>query len=494
MLVSSGIAPLDGRLGGIMTGRVHVLSGMPGTGKSLACLEFLHAAIQRGESAAMLTHDDPADLLAQGEYLGIDLDTPLRNDRLALLRYQLDFTRRFGRASHPAAAFDELRALLGSCAPRYIAIDSVAPILDAGTAAASGIAALLEFLEGCGATALLTYPGDLDARYDRRLEPLIQRAAAVIHLSAERDRTGVLEVRKARYGPQSLGVERFSIRPGAGLVRMADAPSRRQSDVPAETRRRVLLLGERLGQEVMQSLEERFLLAVRELEEVTASGALPVAGVVLIRVRRESLESSLALVRQMRARGVGAPIALVTSSALRAIDRTRALRAGADDFLGAELHPEELLLRVERLARQGRSGATIAVEEDPATLEHQAPATVLDEHGFRSIVQARIAASTMPFFTLVRLTPAGAADERTLDALAATVHEQLRVDGGDFTGRLDGSVMAFLHSARRKDVPLFLSRLRDVWRARGGGELEVQAMAYPADASALHSILEGVAA
>src|SRR5688572_18492854 len=113
MLIASGIAPLDLRLGGIVAGRTYVLSGAPGTGKSLACLEFLDAALSAGERAAMLTFDDPADLLAQAEYLGFDLESALNDERLILLRYQLGFAGRFGRADSHQAAFDELRALLG---------------------------------------------------------------------------------------------------------------------------------------------------------------------------------------------------------------------------------------------------------------------------------------------------------------------------------------------------------------------------------------------
>ena len=78
MLMRSGIAPLDARLGGMLAGRAHVLSGAPGTGKSLACLEFLHAGLEQGEQVAMLTHDDPGDLLGQAEYLGVDLEQALR--------------------------------------------------------------------------------------------------------------------------------------------------------------------------------------------------------------------------------------------------------------------------------------------------------------------------------------------------------------------------------------------------------------------------------
>src|SRR5213075_1227270 len=98
----------------VMPGRTYVLSGAPGTGKSVACLQFLAAALQSDERAAILTQDDPQDLLSQGEFLGLDLVGAIASERLSLLRFQLDFNRRFGRASSPDEAFAELRSLLGA--------------------------------------------------------------------------------------------------------------------------------------------------------------------------------------------------------------------------------------------------------------------------------------------------------------------------------------------------------------------------------------------
>src|SRR5215212_206391 len=101
MLVKSGIGPLDTRVGGLAPGRSHVLSGAPGTGKSIACLEFLNEGLANGETVALLTNDDPSDLLAQGEFLGLSLADAFAGDRFILVRYQLDFARRFARAADP---------------------------------------------------------------------------------------------------------------------------------------------------------------------------------------------------------------------------------------------------------------------------------------------------------------------------------------------------------------------------------------------------------
>ena len=440
MLMKSGIGPLDERLGGIIPGRPYVLTGAPGTGKSVACLEFLHAALDEGGTAALLTHDDPSDLLAQGEYLGLDLASALEEERLVVLRYQLDFSRKFARTADPAIAFDELTRLLGDRMPQRIAVDSISPIVEAGTASGACVVALLDFLDRVGATSLITHPGDVAGRFDRRLEPLTQRSAAIFHLSAERDRTGTLEVKKVRFAVKSAAPISFVIRPGMGIAAANDGLARRANDISDETLRSLLVLSEQqtFAPELLHALRARFDVAVRERAESAFSQlAQSALGAVLLNVTRDSIDQALGLVRELRRGGSRSPIALVTTFTLRSHDRARALRAGADDFLVA-LHPEEFMLRVEALVQRGRSSAVVTPEPLVAMPEATDGTGVLDESAFRDAVQAHCTADSLAFFTLIRFAPTE--DAGDAGQLATLARQQIRRDGGDFVGRVDVAV------------------------------------------------------
>lgn len=270
-LIQSGIAPIDAQLDGLMPGRTYVLSGAPGTGKSVAALQFLMAAIKAGQRAAILTQDDPQDLLSQGDFLGLDVVSEVEAGRLVLLRFTLDFSRRFSRATSPDIAFAELRALLAPESPTRFVIDSVVPFIDAGGSSDSSAVAMLQLLDELGATSLVTYPGDLAGVYDRRLDPLIQRAAGIFHLSADRMRQRQIEIRKVRYRVPSVAPITYRIEPGHGLVPAGDEQRWAQDEpqVYANGQRLVLDLPPEAAQEALRLLQTHYNVKV-------ANGALRV--------------------------------------------------------------------------------------------------------------------------------------------------------------------------------------------------------------------------
>ena len=491
-LVGSGIAPLDERIGGLVPRRCYVLSGAPGTGKTAACLAFVSAGILRSEPVVILTQDDPTDLISEAHYLGIDLERALADERVILVRYQLDFVRRFARAASPEVAFDELQRLIGSAQPARIVIDSVAPFLEAGTASGAGILALLGFLDRLGCTSMITYPADLAGLYDRRVEPLVQRAGAILHFARDAERELCIEIRKIRYAVPSTAPVHFAIRSGEGIVGVAQDQRRRAEDVRSDVSQKLIVIdtARDFPEELLAVLNASYQLTLRHsLPSAFADLSAPSGG-VLVQVRRDSVNDALTLVRELRRAGNRAPIVLVTQFHLRADDRARALRAGADDFLAGDLHPLEFLVRMQSIIARGHA-MRIAPERE-VTLVMQPRGTdgpqLLDAADFRAAVESRLRDETAAFFTLVLLRPDAAS---RLQRLASVVLDALRVDGGDLAGALDGAIAVYLHAARRKDVAPFVERIRARWHQLGEGELVADVASYPVKKERVIGLLTG---
>jgi KaiC/GvpD/RAD55 family RecA-like ATPase len=85
--VPTGIGGLDPLLeGGFPKGRSILVTGEPGTGKTIFALQFLYAGLKRGEKGVWVTADEePMDIIEQAGSLGWDLEPYVDNKELAIL-------------------------------------------------------------------------------------------------------------------------------------------------------------------------------------------------------------------------------------------------------------------------------------------------------------------------------------------------------------------------------------------------------------------------
>jgi len=89
--LSTGIAGLDEMMnGGIPRGDTVLLAGPTGVGKSLLASQFITAGLRRGEAGVVaLFEEHPDDYVRRSTEIGIDLEDPLRRDRLRLVYLRL---------------------------------------------------------------------------------------------------------------------------------------------------------------------------------------------------------------------------------------------------------------------------------------------------------------------------------------------------------------------------------------------------------------------
>lgn len=491
--VSSGIAPLDRQIGGFVAGRPYLISGNPGTGKSCSCLEFVDAGIQQGERALIVTHDDPGDLLDSAEFLGMDLGGALLADRVRIVTFHLDFVRRFTRAATPTVVFEELLRHIGDSPAQRVAIDSLVPFLEGGGAGSQVIFALVEFFDAIGATGLITYPGDLSALYDQRMEPLLQRAGGVFHLMASEHgrRRGQIAIRKLRHQATSVAPVRYRIDAGFGFAQDGE-PNVQEDTLIGDLRRRLLVvkLGAPLPASLLEALQARFQVTIRsaippQFVEAMRDGI----GALILCVQRDSLDEGLHAIRQLRAADIRTPILMTTPFHLRGNDRTRALRASADDFLSAKMSEAEFVERLRGIIRRGRSKAQASSDQGIPTVLQPSDASgnfqLFDRAGFAATIRSILGVVKDPFFAVVRL--------RAVDGdptmLAALVIRTLRIDSGDFAGADADEVWAYLEGARPADLDGLIARLNERWAAEGGTPLVDERFGYPTNAEQLFAAL-----
>ncbi|MDB4948227.1 MAG: ATPase [Gemmatimonadetes bacterium] len=482
-MLSTGIEALDGRLGGLVEGRYYLVSGAPGTGKTSVALHFLGAGIDAGERCAILTQDDPEDLLAQADFLGYELRAAAEADRLAVLQFRLDFAHNYTRlSSDPDRMLRELGEMLGEPGVTRFVVDSVVPFLDTG-AADDATGALASLLERLPATKMLTLPGDVgDAHYWRMYDRVVTGAAGIVHLERGEGGTRELSLRKLRQTATSTDPIRFAFAPGMGVVEQAAAPGARE--VPADLQSRVVLLEAwaKLPEEAREGLAASFdVVAYDAVQAAFGELATGHFGALVVALDPREPDAAFDLVRQLRTLGNGAPIVYASPREdLRASTRARGMRAGGDDFLTDELEPDELVARVELARARGHRPAGAAADFEAVILQptgNDGAAQPIDETELRRAVQHQMEHASHPFFALATVRPPAG----ELDDTWWLFSEQLRLREGDLVAKTeDGRVAVYLHGINRRHVNELMRRLVDSHPGLSGlADVEVQC--YPAD-------------
>jgi len=456
---SYGIGVLDERLRGPISGGLHLVIGGPGTGKTVVALQFLYEGICQGGRVALLTQARPEDVIDLANSIGIDVEPHLRSGRWALLSYQAGFRERYRRSIEPGEVFQELEEFLTADAvPDRLVIDSCGPLVESRESG-NGAELLINLLSGLSSTVLLTFAAEHPGALDSGFDIISQRAALVLHLIMSSEGRREMVVRKTPGPVESTGPITFEIRDGLGIVPPQAIQKKRRSDLAPEVRRRVLFVdvpGD-LPEELRIWLQESFEL-VYTTDPVDAFPELARRdfGLVAVHIDRRTVDRGLHVMYQLRRAASRPPILVMSPVDVRASDRTRALRAGADDFVSGGLDPEELASRFEALLRRGRADAA-ECEGDVEAPRAEGPEVADDVADVREVVRARLTSPASPIFSLVLLR---ATNSTKLDELAEHVAKQMRHDAGDRMSVRGERVEVYLHGAMAKHAESFLARVR----------------------------------
>lgn len=488
---STGIEALDARLGGLAAGRYYLLWGPSGAGKTSAALHFLGAGLAEGDVCAIISQDDPSDLLAQAEHLGYDLRPAIEQDRLRILKFRLDFQRNFGRVFDADMVFREAELLLGDPVPDRLVIDSIYPFIEGvhGTdALLDGLAAFLERYPG---VVYLTVPGDLgDAVYRRIYNRVTAGTAGIFEFKVHEGRSREIAIRKLRQPSNFTDPFRFVIRPGAGIV---EEPVYESGDaLPEPYRRRVLILCEDspAPAELVSALEARYDVKVHgTVETAFADLVAGLYGALLICLSPLDPESALELTRSLRKAGNGVPILFYASGrGLRSSTRAEGIRVGGDDFLTDALPPHELLERIERARSRGHRRIPMGGAPERVTLqpvEEGGRHRLMTEREFLTVVAERHESGAEPFFAVVVLNPTPHDVERAWELL----RDRVRIGEGDLIARLKGErIGIFFHDVGYDLANELVARLGDVDPAFGEGAVELF-IRHPVERAALEAWL-----
>src|SRR5258706_7373348 len=152
--IPTGIPRLDAMLGGrgFFRGSSILLTGTPGTGKTIISACFAEAAARRGERVLFFSFEEsPNQIIRNTHSIGLRLEPLVKRD---LLRFHAARPSLYGLEMHLATMFKEIATFQ----PQVVIVDPITSLMDAGTDSESKgmVTRLIDYLKGGQVTSLFT--------------------------------------------------------------------------------------------------------------------------------------------------------------------------------------------------------------------------------------------------------------------------------------------------------------------------------------------------
>jgi KaiC/GvpD/RAD55 family RecA-like ATPase len=469
---STGVEALDSRLGGVQRGGFLLVLGEDGVGKSVLGTHFLAAGLDRRERCVLVTTDPPEALDARGLFVGFSPGPLSKHGSLQVVNPRTAQDE-LGTGMHRHPPVEALRRAIqagggatgsgrGAGPVARVVVDDVNGFLRGTHSPDATGRALLDLIEELGATAyIIISTADAVAPDDAVLDIFADSAAAVMTLEQAgrgRRRLAFRDVRQSAFSTEPF---LYTLRTGGGFAEDLPAYDR---TVEAALRGRIVVLDEVgvVPPEVIAALRGKFEVEIftdlngslRQLLEARY-------GVLILGLDPYDPERTFNLTYSLRKAGNGAPILFVSrSKGLRSMTRARALRIGGDDFLIADLPPQEIIEKITVTAERGHHRRNGAVRPDRFLQPRK------DDGGLRPMTATELAGAInelvdeapTPFFALAVMEP-----DRTVpgDEMWDAIGPQIRLHDGDLLSILpDGRLAMVINQVDLALAQRVLARLR----------------------------------
>jgi circadian clock protein KaiC len=210
--IATGIPRLDAMLGGkgFFRGSSILLTGTPGTGKTIVSANFAQAAARRGERVLFFSFEESPDQIIRNMHsIGLRLEPLVKR---GLLRFHSARPSLYGLEMHLATMFKEIATFK----PQVVVIDPITSLMDCGTNSENKgmVTRLIDHLKAGQITSLftsLTQGGHALQQSEAAMSSLMDSWLLLQDYEGNGERNRVLYVLKARGMAHSNQIREFLI-------------------------------------------------------------------------------------------------------------------------------------------------------------------------------------------------------------------------------------------------------------------------------------------
>jgi len=210
--IATGIPRLDAMLGGegFFRGSSILLTGTPGTGKTLVAANFAQAAALRGERVLFFSFEEsPAQIVRNVHSIGLNLEPLVKR---GLLKFQSARPSHYGLEMHLATMYKAITTFR----PQVVVVDPITSLMDQGTSSEGKgmVTRLIDYLKAGQITSLftsLTQAGHALQQSEAAMSSLMDAWLLLQDFEGNGERNRVFYVLKARGMAHSNQIREFLI-------------------------------------------------------------------------------------------------------------------------------------------------------------------------------------------------------------------------------------------------------------------------------------------
>ncbi len=274
--IGTGIPRLDAMLGGqgFFRGSSILLTGTPGTGKTIVAANFAQAAARRGERVLFFSFEEsPNQIIRNMHSIGLRLETLVKK---GLLRFHSARPSLYGLEMHLATMFKEIVEFQ----PRVVVMDPITSLMDAGTDSEGKgmVTRLIDYLKAGQVTSLftsLTESGHAPQSSEAAMSSLMDSWLLLQDMEGNGERNRVLYVLKARGMAHSNQIREFLISDrGIDLVDAYIGPSGVLTGsarvAQADLEKAAVLAGQQEAAQLKREVERKRTAIERQINDLRA--------------------------------------------------------------------------------------------------------------------------------------------------------------------------------------------------------------------------------
>jgi len=247
--ISTGIGGLDALLnGGYIKGRSYVVTGDAGTGKTVACLQFLASSLASGEKALYVTVDErPAEIVESAAAFSWDLQPYIQSKSLAILDAGPFFEGRSGSATeqgvNPQKIVTDLGTYAKSLGATILIVDPLTPLtrpVDSKSPGQDHARSLIQLIKShLNTTNLFTSHDAAGPESVTGVEQFLASGVLKLKTIETQGRfVRTITIKKMRHTPVAPGHYLFALVPNQGIVLIensSDTDSFPSNNLPPDT-------------------------------------------------------------------------------------------------------------------------------------------------------------------------------------------------------------------------------------------------------------------